>query len=322
MATSNQSKSSNLFKIIWEALIFLIKNWQILLIFVPLYFINFLLSIFKSLSVNPILTKLLQNITSLSKLKPPNPDFYQIFSEILTELREITILEIIFFVTIFLFSTLLSTSTLCSICMTYTDKKQPTLKELFSKFKKTWKGTMITQFYATIFTNMFVPLIFLLTVGLALFSMNSAGFYVLSFILLISAVILNLYLAMIWLLSVVVSVEDEEGIYGLAAIVKATEMMKGRRWKGISINIFITSSMVAYMLPLMDPSLSGMKKLAIIGVFFAVAAVMNVFDLVVAVVFYFECKKGDGELMMMKKNQSGFGYSSLPSEALADSENP
>lgn len=182
---------------------------------------------------------------------------------------------------------------------------------------------MITQFYATIFTNISVPLIFLLAVGLALFSFNSVGFSVLSITLLILAEILYLYLAMIWMLSVVVSVEDEEGIYGLAAMVKATEIMKGRRWKGILINILIISSMAAYILPLMDPSLSEMKKLAIIGMFFVVAAVMNVFVLAVAVVFYFECKKGDGELMMMmKKNQSGFGYSSLPSEALTDSENP
>lgn len=178
---------------------------------------------------------------------------------------------------------------------------------------------MITRFYVAIFSFMGVPLMFLLICGFIIVSMNSTGFYVVGSILFILAVILYLHLANLWLLSLVVSVE--EGIYGLAAIVKGTEILKGRRWKGILISFFMILLDMVCLLPLMLLSSSEMKKMVIFGILLAVAAVLSVFDLTVVFVFYYECKKRDGGLVVMM-NKCGFGYSSLPSEAPIDSETP
>ncbi|XP_020579977.1 uncharacterized protein LOC110024385 [Phalaenopsis equestris] len=322
MATSNPPKPSNLLKIIWEALIFLTNNWKPALIYIFFYSTFFPLSFFQSSAITPIITNLQQNLISLSKLKPQDPDFYQTLTVILTEIREITAKETVFYVAIFFLSTLLLASTLCFICMAYADKKQPELKELLSKFRRTWKGALITQFYVTIFGHMSVFISFLLTCGIALFSVNFAGVAV-SFVLLILGVILYPYLAMIWLLSVVVSVEEEEGgggrINGLAAIVKATEMMKGRRLKGILIAfILILLNLVVCLPPLMHLSSSESKEMVILGIFFVVGAVVKLFELVVVVVFYFECRNGGG----LKMNKFGAEYSKLASEDTVDSEIP
>lgn len=182
---------------------------------------------------------------------------------------------------------------------------------------------MITQFYVTIFAQISALLIVFLIVGFALLSVNSAVFGVVSFIILILAGILFLYLAMIWSLSVVVSVEDEEGSYGLAAITKATEIMKGRRMKGTLIYILLLSlNMGVSFLIFKQFSVSEMKKVVIFCVVLIVCAVLNVFYLAVIALFYFECKERDVGVQMMMKIECGFGYSSLPTKVVVDSEIP
>lgn len=129
-------------------------------------------------------------------------------------------------------------------------------------------------------------------------------------ILVILGLMLYLYLALVWSVSVVMSVVEDD-CYGLEAISKAGEIIKGRRWQGVKlvmIEVFILSLIYAgYNALKASVSNSMVSQLGIGFVWLSVSVLASVFEWAISLVFYYDCKRS-------KEEDGGFMYATVPQE--------
>ncbi|PKA58696.1 hypothetical protein AXF42_Ash008983 [Apostasia shenzhenica] len=302
MAVFSYPKHSSTINILWQSLTIFIKNpWSFLFTLLTLSS-TFILCLSNYLSTNTILTSLSHNYITFSKLNPKSPEFGKLFDATLQNLRELTIIESIFIVASFIVSSLLTTSIIHMISMVYTEK-QPTLQELVCRTKKSWKPTMITILYVAILSLTCGTLLLFLVGGFGLISVTSVAFGAASAVLALMALLLHLYLGMIWATSVAVAVL-EEGCQGLAAVVRAADLIRGRRRQGVLIALLMLVIFcavgVAHAHVLSHCHPSAMEKIWIEIIHIAVLSVVQLFMLAACTAFYYACKQNHEEMIISK----------------------
>ncbi|KAL2481012.1 hypothetical protein Adt_33978 [Abeliophyllum distichum] len=200
--------------------------------------------------------------------------------------------QMAFIIGAFFISILSTTATVLVSAMSYNDMTL-SLTNLCSRIVTRWKRALVTGFYTKLHAIGYLFLVVALAAPL-LMSANKATISA-AILLGISASFYFLYLAVVWILAVVVSVVDE--YYGMEAIGKAATVIKSKRLHGFMLNIFFNLLglivVQGYRIILGE---KGLLNLTIYGLFMMVfSSLGNLFLGVAYTVLYFQCKKIHGE---------------------------
>ncbi|XP_073132505.1 uncharacterized protein [Henckelia pumila] len=170
------------------------------------------------------------------------------------------------------------------------------IKNLFSRVAGTWKKPFLTSIYAAIqaLGLLAVPGIFAVPVFMY---PNVVTVLIAVLFAAVVFLIFYLYLMVIWELAIVVSVL-EEGCYGMVAMGKASELVKGQRLKGYMLNLsFLLLSLILFAIYQVIYRLKGPSSAIICGLFLVgFSYLVKILQVVAYTVLYFHCKKQHGEM--------------------------
>ena len=224
-------------------------------IFVPVFLLSFLLQCSVNLLSVPLLEEILFELRYLDPYFQSD-DTMNTFLQILDskEFRCFIALQLVNLYFCFVIELYFLVTTVYFSSKAKTGEKV-NIKDLFSKDGGRWKRPVITTFYMTPISNsltlfyfMFIVLIVVMTRGYALVG--------LIFLASILGILGYLYVAAIWVLSLVVSILEDNS-HGLKAIERAGELMKGKRVQGCVIKLFLSLASGAIFMTL---SFSRMVK--------------------------------------------------------------
>ena len=173
---------------------------------------------------------------------------------------------------------------------------------------------MITQLYIGIFRLGYLFLA-LASVGvLALFYNPNSPLFLISCAVQALIILLVLsYLAVVWLISVVISVVEED-CYGLIAIGKAAKLVRGKRMQGTLIIFVQVVAMTvihwSHHRSMVSLHRSSAARLVVGFVYIGVFVVMNMIVWATSTVFYHECVRIHGEFAEVAMD-GVCGYASL-----------
>ncbi|OVA15745.1 hypothetical protein BVC80_1829g38 [Macleaya cordata] len=227
-------------------------------------------------------------------------------------LKAFLVFEAVFFLAFSLVSLFGIIVTIYGSAAIYAKNKSVSFKELFSKIRATWKRAMITWIYISIYTVVYtlVSVVWIVAFVLVIKTGSTVTWF---FLLGCLAAILYLYLAVVWTLSMVISVL-EEGCYGIKAIQKARDLIRGREIQGFGIMLSVVLltcpiSVLYYLNALGDDQV--MARL-VLGFFVTVPfCFAKFFTYLVYTVFYYEYKKSHGE-RAEELELGGCGYGLVP----------
>lgn len=318
MAISQQTKPLSIFKILCEAFKLPTKNLKLILPILLLYFLtSSLFSVALYLSTNPIIGDLVLKLMSIASIDPSSPEYAIIIAAIVKDLKELLCIEAIFIVTSYIISSLLEIATFHAFSLASSGK--PSTKDLLCRLGNGFKGPMITKLYVT-FLGQGYTFLLIAVVGIFVFIARGSMVLITSGVILaLLWLILYLYLAMVWLMSVAISVVEDD-YYGLDAIFKATETVRGRRRQGALLMLIVFLPMLIVFVITTVLSANGyvppsvMVQVGIMLVYAAVAVLLSMFGMAVVMVFYWDCKRSNGGDGLATIN-GGFMYASLPAAA-------
>ncbi|ONK62725.1 uncharacterized protein A4U43_C07F7480 [Asparagus officinalis] len=293
------SKSLTFFKIFQESIKLPTKNKTLILPILFLHLLsNYLLYFFIHLSITPLLDDIILNAFSLSFTNnSQSPNFYyKPLYAIQKDTRELIIVEYVFFIVASAISWALNIAIIHVLSCTYKSYDNPLApKDVLSKVIRTLRGPMITQLYITTFNLgylfLIIPIIFVLALY---YHPNSPFFIISSTILALMFILILSYMAIVWYVSIVISVV-QENCYGLVAIGKAAKIIRGKRMQGtliVFIEIFaITIIYWSHYRLLVCFYSSSEARLAVGFIYVVVYLVMNMLIWATSTVFYYECMK-------------------------------
>lgn len=183
-------------------------------------------------------------------------------------------------------------ATVYSSAMAYVGKEL-TPKGMLLRIKRSLKRPAITWFYVYLFTIAYfvsnVVLIWVALPGVGAFIIPAAlvGFFTAA---------LYLYLAAVWTLGLIISIVEDD-CYGLAALSKAGELIRGRKVQGFVLMLLLT--VIAVALYLVQGFIPFAFCLVIDLMVISLLLLVKLFALLVYTVFYYECKKSHGEKLEM-----------------------
>ncbi|KAK9097963.1 hypothetical protein Syun_025008 [Stephania yunnanensis] len=176
--------------------------------------------------------------------------------------------------------------------------KRPTsLKELILRSRTTWRRLVITWSSIVFITIIYIILLQALILPLLLVSTFDA---MVKWICLLGlfAVVFYLYFAVIWTLSIVVSIAED--CLGFKALERARHLISGRKVYVFALMFFLLLVSVPVSLLVLlhlseddQPAIFRYAVGTVVAAFFCVA---QLFVFVVFTVFYYECRKFHGEL--------------------------
>lgn len=194
------------------------------------------------------------------------------------------LLIIIFFTTI---------ATILIAAVSYTGNTL-SIKNFFSRVARTWTKPFLTSIYVSIHSLGLLPIFVIFAVPVLIYPNIVTN--LITIFLAIVVFLFYLYLVVIWMLAIVVSV-IEEGCYGMAAMGKASELVKGQRLKGYMLTFFFV--LLNLIIALVYIKISGYKipsDSLVYGLLFEIlVSLVNIYQMVAYTVLYFHCKKQHGE---------------------------
>ncbi|KAG9456032.1 hypothetical protein H6P81_000540 [Aristolochia fimbriata] len=315
--TTPSPRSLGVFGIFREAFSVLAANGKVMASIILLVIIPYqILAVVEKLTFTPLAKDLHSKLTLLKEYPIGSPLRAKILDELKHDSRVLlgvttTFLLILIILALFSLAAAASAST-----MSYSRKKF-SLMELLLKVKGTWKKPVVTWFYIFLVAVAYCVLALLLF-GIVAATTHGRSLILLSTAMLLFAVLASVYLAAVWTLALVVSV-NEEDTCGMKAITRAEELIKGRKTQGFLLKFLlsITAGLGIILLSRMRVGVlkysGGLISVAsVVGI--CLIALLKFFTFVVVTVFYHECKKDEvdksGEEKMVKV---GFVYSSVPS---------
>ncbi|KAJ4959142.1 hypothetical protein NE237_026253 [Protea cynaroides] len=200
----------------------------------------------------------------------------------------------IVFSAIFLFG---MAATISSSALTY-EGNIIRIDELLLMIQATWKRLVVTGLYIFFIT---IAYVFLCLVMLGAFILVTSVGAIAAWISILgfSAALFYLYPATVFLLSLVISIL--ENCYGMKALGKARELIKGRKIQGFVVLLLLEllSTPISFLLILItvddDDDLGSMTQIAFGSVFTFLFCVVRLLTFVVFTLFYYECKKDHEE---------------------------
>ncbi|PIA58870.1 hypothetical protein AQUCO_00400015v1 [Aquilegia coerulea] len=227
-------------------------------------------------------------LMSSMDMDPTNPGY----------LKQLYIDTMVFFLCISIISFSSMVTTIYVSAVSYLERKLE-FKDIL-KFKKMWIRPVVTWFYFTLMCAGF----FLLVSPLFLLLIPTKGSIIvlaIGIVLVLLAICLYMYLALVWMLSIVISVLED--CYGLQALGKSAELLKGRKVVGlvltfvlmilIGVNVFVTK---------LFNVVSAMNF----------AVLVKMLSMMIYTLFYFDCKQSHGEKVQVEENIEYVQVSTLP----------
>ncbi|XP_077237079.1 uncharacterized protein LOC143878718 [Tasmannia lanceolata] len=263
----------------------------------------------------PFFKDLFTKVYLLKKTDPESPEYAELLAGIGKDSRIIAGEELIFIIAYSILSLFSTVATVYASAMTYSGNHL-TLNELLSRIGKTWKSPVITWLYITLFSFgylfLFVVLIvFFVMIGLA---SNSIALAALGVILVLVLFVIRycFNFIVVWTLGLVISI-IEEGCYGIEALSKAKELLKGRRLQA-SVLLFILTIIPMgisqiFVNKMSDVNNTEATRIVLGLVLINISGLFSLYSLGVYTVFYYECKKSHEEEVEVK---GVMGYSMLP----------
>ncbi|KAI3754575.1 hypothetical protein L1987_54362 [Smallanthus sonchifolius] len=305
------SKLSGFLELLKAPLKILSQNGKLMAITATVYLILYSISYFLfTLSAYPFLFDLTFKLISLASARPGTPEFTELLVAIREDAGIFLGIEGAYMV-LFFFIALFAQTAVIIIASSYYSGYDLPLKELILKVSKTWTRPFVTSIWIHLLALGYTTFFLLpfLVPSLVLFDRPIILVTVLIF-LVILFITLNIYLSVVWSLSVVVSVVEDSS--GFSALGRAKELVKGKRGHGFLLNLFFMFVMVVIVVlvsklsPAM-PIVAGVIQTLLIGV-------MGLFQFMAYSGFYFQCKNG------MKLG--GFEYSRIPTAPVLNEDLP
>ncbi|KAK1323530.1 hypothetical protein QJS10_CPA02g01441 [Acorus calamus] len=209
----------------------------------------------------------------------------------------------------------LSTMAIIHACAT---PNSSSLSDIFSSISRRFKGPLITQIYVDILIVGYTRFV------IHSFDLSNGSVFLIIFTdwLFLVAELLYVYLTMLWTVGLIASVLEDDGCYGLEALGRAGELIKGRKIQGFSIaaivRVIALLVSLACALALRFVGLNnadvGIGVWVAIGIgFSSLDCLVGMFAVMVYTGLYFECKKGRGGEDHVIVGGGEGGYVSVPS---------
>ncbi|KAK1413541.1 hypothetical protein QVD17_35316 [Tagetes erecta] len=156
------------------------------------------------------------------------------------DIREILLVKLLIMMITSIITLFFLVATVSSSSEAYTAKVLDA-KDIFSKIKKSWRRPIVTSFYMFLIT---LGIVFLYIMSIGLTSILAVNSWALLFLgaISLSIPVCYFYMTTLWMVSVIVSVL-EEGVDGLKAIGRASELMKGKR---LQASLMMVLFVIAY----------------------------------------------------------------------------
>ncbi|XP_058113314.1 uncharacterized protein LOC131256439 [Magnolia sinica] len=284
--------------ILKEALCLPTRNGKLMLSIILLVLVPFcILALASNLVLTPVARDLIFKIAHFPKGDPNSPKVKEISDEIKEDIRLLLSFEAIFFVMMCIMALFSLVVTVHSTAMIYTGKSF-TLNDLFSMMRigGSWKRPMITSFYVSLISAAYG----LLIMGLSIFIVMATDGVILTVLcslLGLSGSLFYVYLTAVWMLGLVISIVEED-CYGMKALGKAGELIRGRKLQGFALMLllYITTMaiLVVYFCAMRVMKQMTAARLVTWAIVFCLIWVVKLFMYVVNTVFYYECKKTNG----------------------------
>eukprot|EP00262_Sarcandra_glabra_P003423 TRINITY_DN14111_c0_g1_i1.p1 TRINITY_DN14111_c0_g1~~TRINITY_DN14111_c0_g1_i1.p1 ORF type:complete len:321 (+),score=33.97 TRINITY_DN14111_c0_g1_i1:73-1035(+) len=298
--------------IIREALRIPCRNAKLMLSITLFMILSYcLLLLGNQFSINPLIFDLITKYFSLPTKDPRSPEYAEMLNSIQKDIKILVGIEVIFFAAICVVSVLKTMAIIYVSTMAYSGK-QLSFKELFLTIRRTWKRPVITWLYVTLLCVGYVTLLVVVVGVFFVLAKGSLVLVALVVLLSILALLFYAYLAVVWILGLVVSVV-EEGFCGVKALGKAEELIKGRRLQGYFLALLISlvsipiSTTLGHMMGDVHKTAAARLAIGLVGI--TLACILDIISIALYVVFYCECKKSHGEEVEL---QGDMGYSRVP----------
>ncbi|KAI3820400.1 hypothetical protein L1987_07946 [Smallanthus sonchifolius] len=200
--------------------------------------------------------------------------------------------KVAYFTALLILSLLSTAAVVYTIASIYTGRKL-TFKNVMSVVPKVWKRLMATfvyMFLAFLVYNLLGA--FVLLICFMILPDNTFGAF-LANVLLVIYVMGFVYMTVIWQLASVVSVL--ESVYGMKAMTKSMDLIKGNR--GIAISIFFLLNMSFILIQILFESLvmegsllDAWKRVGFGVLYFILLLTLFLFGLVIQTILYLVCK--------------------------------
>ncbi|KAA8522793.1 hypothetical protein F0562_009216 [Nyssa sinensis] len=175
--------------------------------------------------------------------------------------------------------------------------KKLSLADMLLKIRGRWKGPIITSFYMTLI-SLSIPALFFIFTGFISVMTEGFSLVLLSLAMVILGAFCYLYVSSVWMLSLVVSVVEDD-CSGLKAIDRAGELMKGKRLRGsvLMLLLILTGGIIYIASSIMMKKVGkGNWTHLVFGIpRIWLLCLVKLFMFVAYTVFYHECKKGQLE---------------------------
>ncbi|KAJ9550942.1 hypothetical protein OSB04_014987 [Centaurea solstitialis] len=272
-------------------------NGKLMAITAILYLIFYSISFtFYTYSSNPLITDLVIIFRTLVMEHPDTPEYAKLLVALREEIGIFLGIKTIYVVLLF-FIMILAQTAIVIISSSYYGGVNLSLKELLMKVSRTWTRPFVTSFYVQLLTLGYMSIFFwpLLVPSLLLF--NHRTFLIILLVFLgILIITLYLYLSVVWGLAVVVSVVEDS--YGISALGKARELVKGKMVHGFLLNLFFV---LGFMV------IGGNK--------YVFTWILSIYQFMAYSVFYFQCNT-------KMKPSEGLEYSEIPSAPILNEDIP
>ncbi|KAI4337904.1 hypothetical protein L6164_016268 [Bauhinia variegata] len=236
--------------------------------------------------------KIVSDTNEISRTQEGTPQFDKLSDLLSSEWASFCLFELAYFTFLLIFSLLSTSAVVFTVASIYT-ARDVTFKKVMSVVPKVWKRLMVTflctfvAFFTYNVLAMLVGTIWALTIRV-----KDGGVAILVVILFVYFIGL-LYLTVIWQLASVVSVLEDS--YGILAMMKSKELMKGKM--GLAIFIFLTLNLSFFLVKFLFKTLvvhggklGYVDRTAYGIVCFLLISKLFLFSLVIQTVLYFVCK--------------------------------
>ncbi|XP_054796847.1 uncharacterized protein LOC129302183 [Prosopis cineraria] len=241
---------------------------------------------------NLLLHKIFYNAQEMSNTPLGSPRYEKLSDLLSSEWATFWLFKIFYFTLLLIFSLLSTSAVVYTVASIYT-ARDFTFHKVMSVVPKVWKRLMVTflcvfaAFFAYHIVAFLVVFIWAVTIGI-----QSGGIA----ILVIIAILFFagfVYLTLIWQLASVVSVLEES--YGVQAMLKSRELIKGKM--GLAIVIFLLLNVAFILIQVLFKvvvvhgwRLGSVDRTAYAILCFFLLSVFFLFGLVIQTVLYFVCK--------------------------------
>lgn len=242
----------------------------------------------------PLINKIMRNEDALNQEEAGSPVAAKTRSVLGAEYFGLGVLAFIYLIFVLAFSLLSTAAIVYTVACIYTAKGLSYVK-VISVVPRVWKRLFMTFLWAHVLVFVYhVIFIFILVLIILLRAYISQIFDILIVPALLVFYALLIYIYLVWHLASVVSVLEDR--YGIGALRKSSELIKGKRWVGCAVFLIYTllSSIVlsTYSVLVTDPThMQSIVGRIFIGLLLLLLwTALSLIGILVQTVVYFVCK--------------------------------